>query len=77
MMVPHDLQLKEGAQVMLTKNYNKCLVNGSVGVVVAFLGVDNYHGQCLGQVIKRPLLGARVYPVIRFSTCKAGGVIVQ
>jgi len=77
MMVPRDLQLKEGAQVMLTKNYNECLVNGSVGVVVAFLGADDYQGQCLGQVVKRPLLGPRVYPVVRFSTRKAGGVIVQ
>jgi len=77
LMVPRDVQLKEGAQVMLTKNYNECLVNGSVGVVIAFLGGEDYNGQCLGQDMKRPLLGPRVYPVVRFSTHTPGGFIVQ
>lgn len=34
--VPKDLSLKVGAQVLLIKNMNKALVNGSRGVVVRF-----------------------------------------
>jgi len=45
-MAPQSLSLKRGAQVMLIKNIDETLVNGSIGKVVAFMDekmFDIYH----------------------------------
>jgi ATP-dependent DNA helicase PIF1 len=45
-MAPEALQLKKGAQVMLIKNIDETLVNGSIGKVIGFMSetmFDNYQ----------------------------------
>lgn len=45
-MAPQMISLKKGAQVMLIKNIDETLVNGSIGKVVAFMDertFDHYH----------------------------------
>ena len=45
-MAPPSIKLKKGAQVMLIKNIDETLVNGSVGKVIAFMDertFDIYH----------------------------------
>ena len=45
-MAPSSIELKKGAQVMLIKNIDETLVNGSLGSVVAFMdekAFDYYH----------------------------------
>lgn len=45
-MAPPSIKLKKGAQVMLIKNIDESLVNGSVGKVIAFMDektFDIYH----------------------------------
>ena len=36
-MAPQSISLKKGAQVMLIKNIDETLVNGSIGKVIAFM----------------------------------------
>lgn len=45
-MAPQNITLKKGAQVMLIKNIDETLVNGSIGKVIAFMDekmFDIYH----------------------------------
>ncbi|GAB7347240.1 hypothetical protein MBLNU459_g3339t1 [Dothideomycetes sp. NU459] len=45
-MAPETIQLKKGAQVMLIKNIDETLVNGSLGKVIGFMSeatFDSYH----------------------------------
>ena len=45
-MAPERIALKKGAQVMLIKNFDETLVNGSLGKVIGFMSetqFDNYH----------------------------------
>lgn len=42
-IVPDELTLKKGAQVMLVKNQSSSLVNGSLGSVVDFVSLPNYE----------------------------------
>lgn len=47
-MAPERITLKKGAQVMLIKNYDETLVNGSLGKVIGFMSetqFDNYQEQ--------------------------------
>ena len=51
MMAPKSLELKVGAQVMLIKNWDESLVNGSLGKVIAFSderGFEMSNGQDYG-----------------------------
>ncbi|EDO16616.1 hypothetical protein Kpol_520p39 [Vanderwaltozyma polyspora DSM 70294] len=41
-LAPLDLRLKVGAQVMMIKNVDETLVNGSLGKVIAFIDHDTY-----------------------------------
>jgi ATP-dependent DNA helicase PIF1 len=42
MMAPPTIELKKGAQVMLIKNMDETLVNGSLGTVVGFMTEDTF-----------------------------------
>lgn len=42
-LAPKNVTLKAGAQVMMIKNLDETLVNGSLGTVVGFLNSDTYH----------------------------------
>lgn len=42
-IAPRILNLKKDAQVMLLKNYDSQLVNGSLGIIVGFTGEPNYE----------------------------------
>ncbi len=42
-MAPQLLKLKKGAQVMLIKNIDENLVNGSLGTVIAFMNEKNFE----------------------------------
>jgi len=42
MMAPKTIELKKGAQVMLIKNMDESLVNGSLGKVVAFMSETQF-----------------------------------
>ncbi|KAI7869686.1 hypothetical protein BDF14DRAFT_265501 [Spinellus fusiger] len=42
LLATETVRLKRGAQVMLLKNLDKHLVNGSMGVIVGFLGDNEY-----------------------------------
>ncbi|KAI8377944.1 uncharacterized protein BYT42DRAFT_362621 [Radiomyces spectabilis] len=70
-LAPEILQLKKHAQVMLLRNMDRQLVNGSLGIVVGFTGEDEYAdpsvlGQILGQwgmaATNRP-----GFPIVQFS----------
>lgn len=42
-LAPKSITLKAGAQVMMIKNIDETLVNGSLGTVVGFLSADTYN----------------------------------
>ncbi|KAJ2905168.1 putative dna repair and recombination protein pif1 protein [Zalerion maritima] len=46
MMAPKSLELKKGAQVMLIKNIDETLVNGSIGKIVDFSTEDEFSVMC-------------------------------
>jgi ATP-dependent DNA helicase PIF1 len=66
-MVPAQLELRVGAQVMLVKNYDSLLVNGCVGIVIQFMLPSHHEGLSVGKATIRPLLGPEKYPLVRFS----------
>ncbi len=42
-MAPETITLKKGAQVMLIKNYDSQLVNGSLGKIQSFMDESTFH----------------------------------
>jgi ATP-dependent DNA helicase PIF1 len=67
-MYPKVLDLKVGSQVMLIKNMDETLVNGSLGKVIRFETSRSYNGG--GSDDKenaKKVKDERVYPVVRFE----------
>ncbi|CAJ0843310.1 8504_t:CDS:2, partial [Entrophospora sp. SA101] len=66
-LAPKKLELKCGAQVMLIKNINKNLVNGSRGIVVGFFSVDKkqsyYNGKDEGINLHQDV----ILPIVKFT----------
>lgn len=79
-IAPKSIVLKEGCQVMLIKNIDATLINGSQGRIIGFANEDTFrhrrwdHGEvetCYerllsGRSYEAPEYDARVYPVVRF-----------
>jgi ATP-dependent DNA helicase PIF1 len=53
-IAPHTIQLKLYAQVMLLKNIDIDLVNGSIGVVVGFVGKGKYAKKKAVERLRTP-----------------------
>lgn len=82
-MAPELITLKKGAQVMLIKNVDDSLVNGSLGRVIGFMDettFDRYHasdgniedggdeGSALeAKANRRIITTSKQYPVVRFT----------
>lgn len=62
MMAVKTLELKVGAQVMLVKNVNETLVNGSVGRVLAFHPLPGHKTEDDGD--------DELFPLVQFQTFK-------
>lgn len=72
-MAPKSILLKVGAQVMLIKNVDESLVNGTIGVVKEFVDPTGYKDEITGvsaedkeKAKKKPPTGM-LYPVISFK----------
>ena len=73
-MAPRELKLKINSQVMLIKNMDESLVNGSIGKVVKFAdaeaesdlvpGKDNEKKKFGKEPPKKP--SGKIYPVVEF-----------
>ncbi|KAI8081943.1 uncharacterized protein B0P05DRAFT_66845 [Gilbertella persicaria] len=53
-IAPTVIQLKLHAQVMLLKNIDSDLVNGSLGIVVGFVGRGNYTSKKMCEKLRTP-----------------------
>jgi ATP-dependent DNA helicase PIF1 len=71
-MYPKVLELKVGSQVMLIKNTDEMLVNGSLGRVIKFETTRNYAGGSTDDnkenAGKKKPKDERSYPIVRFET---------
>ena len=74
-MAPKSITLKIGAQVMLIKNVDETLVNGTIGVVQGFVDPMMYKDEITGvhsedkdkdKTKKKPSNGM-VYPIVAFK----------
>jgi ATP-dependent DNA helicase PIF1 len=48
-MAPETITLKKGAQVMLIKNIDESLVNGSIGRVIGFMDEGEFDRYCINE----------------------------
>lgn len=48
-MAPETITLKKGAQVMLIKNVDESLVNGSIGRVIGFMDETEFDKYCINE----------------------------
>ncbi|KAM0722669.1 hypothetical protein Q7P37_002110 [Cladosporium fusiforme] len=48
-MAPETIRLKKGAQVMLIKNVDESLVNGSIGRVIGFMDEGEFDKYCINE----------------------------
>lgn len=48
-MAPETITLKKGAQVMLIKNIDESLVNGSIGRVIGFMDEGEFDKYCINE----------------------------
>jgi len=73
-MAPRELKLKVDSQVMLIKNMDESLVNGSIGKIVKFADVEAESDPTLEKSNEMKKLGkeppkklpAKIYPVVEF-----------
>ena len=73
-MAPRELKLKVDSQVMLIKNMDESLVNGSIGKVVRFADVEAESDLALEKNNETKKLGkeppkkpsGKIYPVVEF-----------
>ena len=49
-MAPETITLKKGAQVMLIKNVDESLVNGSIGRVIGFMDESTFDKYCVDEM---------------------------
>lgn len=71
-MAPKSITLKVGAQVMLIKNMDESLVNGTIGVVKEFVDPSTYKDEILSDdkdkdKAKKKQPSGMVYPVVSFK----------
>jgi ATP-dependent DNA helicase PIF1 len=68
-MYPKVLDLKVGSQVMLIKNTDDTLVNGSLGRVIKFETARSHAGGTTDdkEDAKKKVKDERVYPIVRFE----------
>lgn len=80
-IAPEVINLKVGAQVMLIKNLDETLVNGSIGKVIDFMDEEEYSQtnvktpQEQGKDDRNPMVrvSRRKWPLVRFSLPNNGG----
>lgn len=77
-MAPKELSLKINCQVMLIKNTDETLVNGSMGKVIGFRSAAEHHaittGITVDEAAERKNINknsGRMYPLVRFSVFDA------
>jgi ATP-dependent DNA helicase PIF1 len=66
LMAPDTLTLKKGAQVMLVRNIDNNLVNGSIGKVIGFALSSSFPDRPTGTKPGRNG-GSNLWPVVQFS----------